>query len=89
MVSISVIIWFCSFSRRATGMSMFPSGTTACVAEPQISTSSALCVYFTAPAVFQSPSPSAITLPFSVNFTFAASGSVDGAVRRERREVAR
>ena len=58
-------------------MSMLPSGTTACVAELQISTSSALCEYFTAPAVRHSPSPSVITLPFSVNFTFAASGSVE------------
>ena len=76
MVSISVICWFCSFNRRATGMSMVPSGTTAWVAELQSSTSSALCEYFTAPAVIHSPWPSVITLPFSVNFTLVATGNV-------------
>ncbi len=77
MVSISVIIWFCSFKRSATGMSMFPSGTTAWVAELQASTSSALCEYLTAPAVIHSPCcPSVLTTPFSVNFTLAAVGNV-------------
>ena len=42
-------------------MSMLPSGTTAWVAELQSSTSSALCVYLTAPAVIHSPWPSVIT----------------------------
>ena len=57
-------------------MSMLPSGTTAWVAELQRSTSSALWEYLTAPAVFHSPSPGEITLPFSVNFTPSASASV-------------
>ena len=58
-------------------MSMVPSGTTAWVAELQISTSSALCG--TSPRRRSSTArlPSVDTLPFSVNFTLLATGSVE------------
>src|SRR6185369_12492068 len=55
------------------------SGTTACVAELQVSVSSALCVYLTAPAFCQSPWPSCSTSPFSVNFTSSPSCKDDGS----------
>src|SRR3569832_1300034 len=56
---------------------MVPSGTTASVAVLHVETSSALCAPFSAPAVFHMPSwPTISTLPFSVNFTLLASGSV-------------
>ena len=60
-------------------MSMRPVGHDRVGRGGALSTSSALCVCLTMPAVRQSPcARSVMVMPFSVNFTLLASGNVDG-----------